>query len=163
MSNVTNAGSGLRYVDKSGVTVASSTTETACTGFTIPEYVLKAGSVIRFIASGQATCTSTPNLLLKVNFGGSAVLTHSLTATSFSSTAWVWEGCLTVQSSVALMGYSAVRSSSAYLTDYACDVTADTIDTTVAGGNLVTLSFTWDANSASNTITASQIVFWVEE
>lgn len=160
MSDVIYAGSGLRYTETAVKTIGNTVTETACTGFTLAANTLKPGAVIRFVAPGQLTATSTPTITLKVNFGGTAVLSIALSSLSATATAFVWKGCMTIRSATALIGYAETISSESTLEGRTSDVSADTIDTTA--DNAVTLSATWGTANASNTVTFGEIVFWVE-
>jgi len=168
----------LSWATADGTAVANTTTETILfPNLTIPANYLQDGRVLRVTAYGRYSTTGTPTLVFKLRWGGvsGTVITQSTTITggsTITNALWKEEAFVQVRSNgatgtvfsvgeaflgsglttpavgsaTAAPGFSLMGSAASQITPAAVtvDLTADTA---------FSLTGTWSAASASNTIT----------
>lgn len=151
--------------DVTGNTVANTTTETAFTStYTIPANSLSAGDVIRLKLWGvYGTFVTPPNITIKVKIGSTVVLNSGAITTIGSITNFQW--LLDIDLSFFTIGASGTCDSQAYavletaattgLSSGIPSTSTSTIDTTAS--QAITVTITWSAANASNTITLRQM------
>lgn len=146
-------------------TVASTATETKITGATVPANTLQPGSVLTLEAFGVVGTTSNATLAIKLYFGSTAVLTRTVTTVSPTGTPSFYlkarATCLTNGASGTMLFalwmstfYTAVDGVTPAGAIVICDTTADSVDTTA--DSAFQFSVTFEASSASNTMTVAQ-------
>jgi hypothetical protein len=136
--------------------IASTTTETAFSvSYSIPAYVLyKQGAMVRISASGTYSTTGTPTLTVRTKLGGST-LADPLAITANNAVGYHWS--LSSAGVVRFLGVGGVMELGPNWlglggSGLATGATSGNFSLNTNVANAVTITITWSASSASNTI-----------
>lgn len=165
----------IAWATADGTAVANTTTETIIfPNVTIPSNYMSDGRILRHRAQGRFSTTATPTLRLRLRWGGVAgtVLWDSGTITCATVTAALWETVIEIQTrangatgalycigpctigSAAAPSVGSATGASAYgIFGSAGDDTPAAVTVDLTADAALSLTATWSAASASNTLT----------
>lgn len=165
----------LKALTADGTAIANSTTETVIfSDITIPAYYMEDSRAIRMTLYGRLSTTATPTIRFRVRWGGVAgtLLWDSGTITTATVTAATWGMQVVIQSrangatgSLFSMGWAEVGSAAAPTVGSATgapargiygsagDDTPAAVTVDLTTDKALSVSATWSAASASNTLT----------